>query len=223
MAVDSVGRLAQGAGDAHGRSTLAFCDADGYVLFAVVAAEGVELFLGLKNVGDIRKVDDLAGGKGKGKIFEVVGSLVADAAAQRQIVIAAFDAASRQGEVGVFDQRNHGGHIQAVLLHLFLNELYRDIILLSAVNVDVRNAGELFKLRDDFLLDIIFQVDVSGGGGGKYHNRHRVHIHLDDGRSRGVVGKLTGIHFEVVAQIDVRLLHVGAIFHLKHDQRNIFQ
>ena len=188
---------------------------------AVVAADRAGLLGALVDVRHVGQVDDLAGGEGDGDVFERFDGVVADAAAQGELLVAAVDAAGRDGEVGGAHEPDDRVHVELILLEALLVEGDADVVLLSAHHVGGGHARELFKLGLDVVVDEAEQVDVARGVGGEDDARHHVHADLDDGRGLGVVRQGALIHVELLLQIHVRHVHVGAVVHLEHDDRHV--
>ena len=83
-----------------------------------------------------------------------------------------------------------------ILLQLLRNQLYLNVLLLSAADADIGNGGDLLKLRNDLVVYIVVKVGLCLVIDRQGHGIHLVNIHLHDNRGIAVVREISlqGIH-----------------------------
>ena len=83
-----------------------------------------------------------------------------------------------------------------ILLQLLRNQLYLNVLLLSAADADIGNGGDLLKLRNDLVVYIVVKVGLRLVIDRQRHGIHLVNVHLHDDRGIAVVREipLQGIH-----------------------------
>ena len=83
-----------------------------------------------------------------------------------------------------------------ILLQLLRNQLYLNVLLLSAADADIGNGGDLLKLRNDLVVYIVVKVGLRLVFDLQRLCIHLVNVHLHDNRGIAVVREISlqGIH-----------------------------
>ena len=209
-------------GKLHSRRVLLLRDGNGDGGVPVVAGHGIRRLLVHVDIRHVLQVHGASVLCGEGDVLQPLQRVVLHAGGHGQLLVPDIGLAGRIRQAGSRDILGDGLHREAVLHHLFFNELDLDVFVGAAPHRDLGRVRHLLKLRDDLIIHIGVKIRPGRIVDGQGDVRLGVHAHLHDGRFAAVVRETVGDAADPLFQIVVGIVRVGTVFKLDLDHGTSF-